>query len=1003
MVEGTKARLVRCPKCENLLVEPADYPVYQCGGCGAKLQSAKRYAASLKQKFKEEENGLAGGEREVVPTELPNSEREGVSTELPNSVDESSPSHASEEAQSLGGEPPKKETVGDVVEVFGEMSEEKERGVIDDEPVPSPEVTVLVAKKENRESQGIVPSNESEVEASMVVGQTDEVLGNGSVVESAEGTTTTSKSGTGDSTDAPVKNSTGSDRSSIMNDGGELDSRQTKGKGLTWGSVDQISVPPDIRRDESDRGLRTRPLLDGCSKYRVYPDEGPSNFHHGGARDYEDGFFGHAVPGANRVEHLEQDRRELLKKLDELREQITRSCDISGLPPNDGIPLNARRTRGFPQQGSYGPVRNLRDHSRHEDLMRRPYYYSRDLEFDSHQQAASHTMMGRQHLGVPAFGHHRHAHDELLNYKDPYGDELIRIPAHQAPRFPHMPMTGRGLMSRDQNSYFTGRYVETDPDSVDSFPICSCSNCYYGQLKVPAQAQSRLLYHQRMPKLVGGPMYYHDDADIQLVEGIHDYIGLDAARPPLSSYQSSRTVRRAAYTDIEQASRRQNRGLPRDRPEVGYTRGCFPIGGGAPFISCCHCLQLLKLPEKFRPQAEGSCKLQCGACSKIILVSFDGKSLNTSVDAGSVHSESREEVFSRIASSTTGQCNFHDRDYSHGQINPSRGAHENRRSAFPSHLSNRNMTENGVLLCHPVDQMEERPNLSEPEKGQSEFSSSSASQDGQGSDNLATSRKLYNQLSFKSGVDSPAASSPPQEDSGHSSYDEMVSNFEGTRSKRSDEQKFYPSQGTSKKKSTRNFKQHSFKEPSVATEIELSMPKDSSLDVSQDPGEGTREESAERSMKGSESFFTNLIKKSFKDFSRVTHSSDSEKTHVSVNGKPIPEKLVRKAEKQAGPIYPGNYWYDPQAGFWGVMGQPCIGIIPPSIEEFDYPVPKDCSGGSTGVLVNGRELHQKDLDLLISRGLPTTRDKSYIIEISGKVFDEATGEELDCLGKLAPT
>ncbi|KAI4311448.1 hypothetical protein MLD38_036344 [Melastoma candidum] len=61
-----------------------------------------------------------------------------------------------------------------------------------------------------------------------------------------------------------------------------------------------------------------------------------------------------------------------------------------------------------------------------------------------------------------------------------------------------------------------------------------------------------------------------------------------------------------------------------------------------------------------------------------------------------------------------------------------------------------------------------------------------------------------------------------------------------------------------------------------------------------------------------------------------------------------------------------------------------------------------CSGGNTGVLVNGRELHRKDLDLFASRGLPRDRDRSYIIKISGQVYDEDTGEELDCLGKFVP-
>ncbi|GKG63863.1 hypothetical protein Tco_0647230, partial [Tanacetum coccineum] len=46
----------------------------------------------------------------------------------------------------------------------------------------------------------------------------------------------------------------------------------------------------------------------------------------------------------------------------------------------------------------------------------------------------------------------------------------------------------------------------------------------------------------------------------------------------------------------------------------------------------------------------------------------------------------------------------------------------------------------------------------------------------------------------------------------------------------------------------------------------------------------------------------------------------------------------------------------------------------------------------TGVFVNRRELNQKDLDLLAGRGLPTTKDRSYIIDISGKVVDEDTNE-----------
>ncbi|KAG2599175.1 hypothetical protein PVAP13_5KG460800 [Panicum virgatum] len=141
--------------------------------------------------------------------------------------------------------------------------------------------------------------------------------------------------------------------------------------------------------------------------------------------------------------------------------------------------------------------------------------------------------------------------------------------------------------------------------------------------------------------------------------------------------------------------------------------------------------------------------------------------------------------------------------------------------------------------------------------------------------------------------------------------------------------------------------------------------------------------------------------KGFEDLSLLNKSMDSAK--VSINGHPISKRALKKAEKKAGPVDPGSYWYDYHAGFWGVMGRECIGIIPPFIKEFNYPMARNCAGGNTGVFVNGRELCQRDLDLLVGRGLPRTSGKSYSIEISGNITDEATGKKLRSLGKLAPT
>ena len=76
--------------------------------------------------------------------------------------------------------------------------------------------------------------------------------------------------------------------------------------------------------------------------------------------------------------------------------------------------------------------------------------------------------------------------------------------------------------------------------------------------------------------------------------------------------------------------------------------------------------------------------------------------------------------------------------------------------------------------------------------------------------------------------------------------------------------------------------------------------------------------------------------------------------------------------------------------------------LQPFIREFNYPMARNCASGDTDVAVNGRELHQRDLDLLVGRGLPRISGKSYCIEISGNITDES-GTKLRSLGKLAPT
>ena len=59
-----------------------------------------------------------------------------------------------------------------------------------------------------------------------------------------------------------------------------------------------------------------------------------------------------------------------------------------------------------------------------------------------------------------------------------------------------------------------------------------------------------------------------------------------------------------------------------------------------------------------------------------------------------------------------------------------------------------------------------------------------------------------------------------------------------------------------------------------------------------------------RATKGNDSFITNLIKRSFK----MNNETRNGRARVHVNGFPISDRAVRKAEKLAGAICPGDYW-----------------------------------------------------------------------------------------------
>ncbi|KAK4400940.1 hypothetical protein Sango_1200100 [Sesamum angolense] len=512
---------------------------------------------------------------------------------------------------------------------------------------------------------------------------------------------------------------------------------------------------------------------------------------------------------------------------------------------------------------------------------------------------------------------------EFLHYSGTYEPEMLRRPSRQ-PQSKYM--------QRPYYEHFPGYYGDANHDLFmlhrhENFfhqPACSCVHCCDKNWRIPPTIEPTGMHNHRS-QIEPSNLSSHQHPNPILHRALGDSSRGSNLRP-LRSRQSLTLDTNDLDSDID--------GLKYHRPRklmVAHRNGrvSHPIAGGAPFITCSNCFELLKLPRKHISLAKNEQKLKCGACSSIISFELGNKGFTASISAHV------DQVTTEIDEGSIGTVDENVRYWD----DDSNGAN--------------------MDTCNDCDD----------------------------------SQHKFSAAGNKSDSTDPDFS--PQGFSDNSLDNIAVSRFDKRKkSKRPDQDRVSLGRTASQ--------QNSVKDAAVATEIDMPFNEYSNSYASQDSAEISKEDHP-KANKGGESFLAGLIRKGFRDFTKSNQGVEAGGSKVSVNGHCLPDRLVKKAEKLAGPIQPGEYWYDKQAGFWGVMGHPCLGIIMPNIEEFNYPLPENCSAGNTGVFVNGRELNQKDLDLLSSRGLPITRNRSYLIEITGKVVDEQTGEELDGLGKLAPT
>ncbi|XP_023539841.1 uncharacterized protein LOC111800397 [Cucurbita pepo subsp. pepo] len=855
MSGSSKLRLVRCPKCENLLPELADYSVYQCGGCGTILRAKIRNQEEDYVSDKSDEDRVGG-----------------LSTKSTTS--------------------PEKGTV--------DLSDDAS----DVDLKASPDSLPCDLKGSEMDK---VEGVEKDLNLNMDKNGLSDLMGTEQVDLNVQ--MNMMKLGSGRELDWK-KGETGE-----MGDGVEKNSR---------GNVKSVRFStPNHEDDQTNRQLE---FMSGVQE--LLTSRGNAN-------------------GADKVKHLEQDRLELLRKLDELKEQLGQSWPV---PADGGMkppkPLN--HSGAWPMDGSSGSK------------------YVAGSSFSNHCSEPFPVANG---IEMPVQSYYP---NNTSHFGDPFGSQMLRRNscqfscAHQ--QHPHQ--------------YHSGHYVDTSFDSFNHCPpnppfhqpSCSCFQCQNRYSQVPSSLPGSAYFNRRFPDVPNNPSLYSHENTAAYGACVNN---IRTTNPPVNLRDRQAQSRWPTDFNSEIGGVLGNR--PRRTVLVSGGRNCHPIAGGAPFLTCNNCFEMLQLPKKLM-MVKNQQSVRCGACSTLINFTVVDKRL-----VFSNHSRG-----GRFPSEVDDSDELAARDYN------SNFGHLNRTNFSSDDYDNNTLYDFESLDREPVLQPIGTGLSSNKQQEMPSFhpTSSSTSEDEDSPDLSTAPREATNNLHnlIKTTRSPPLPGSPLQSYFDYSSNNQTANRFtKGNRSSRSDQENVKPNKV--------NSRQNSLKEASLATEMDVSMNDYSDTVAFPETKDASKEDNQPRASKGGESFFANIIKKSF----RSNQVDDRSRSNVSVNGQCISYRMVKKAEKRAGPIHPGKYWYDSRAGFWGVMGGPCLGIIPPYIEEFDYPMPENCAGGNTGVFVNGRELHLKDLDLLAGRGLPTSRDRSYIIEISGRVLDEDTGEELEGLGKLAPT
>ncbi|XP_073142444.1 uncharacterized protein [Henckelia pumila] len=670
-----------------------------------------------------------------------------------------------------------------------------------------------------------------------------------------------------------------------------------------------------------------------------YSNEGSSNFLPKSGYDFDNPMRngGDYMDELNAVDYAGRNRA---VRLDELKDQTNKGKEK--VPFGGGVahpePYVSKHSN---VDTSLGMNRGALPHSHTDSQIRRSSY---ETQYDDPP-----PLVRRQEMDSNGYFPPQYPPSRDRGYGDPLRSQMPRENPHKAPALNQYQPSRAHIPERYMNDVYTDSMDTYAPNVSRHHPSCSCFQCR-NKREDPLSFQSSA-YGHKFSGVQNDMMYNHSN---------HGSFGSREYNRTMPNSSSVRSQNPQLNIRWPSEVHPEVNGPVRSRPHRVHLssggRRCCPIAGGAPFLMCHSCFELLQLPKKILNQNSDRMKMRCGECSTVIVFAVSNKNLVVLID------EVEEvDVPVKVDKNTAMPPTHVD-----GRVNQVRtifSSYDLDDSRFDFRSMDRELGQLSTGNGRDNEFMDVKNRRSTPDSENS---------------TAAPKGSNLNELPARSKGTPPPAGSMPVENEYHG-----VNNFGSD--------KILPS-----KTSTT---QISMNDSSPVTEIDISTNEYANTGTTFDSGDG----SSKQGGRGAESFFAGIKDRIFKDSNKSNQTLEPEEAKVTVNGHLISDRFIKKAERLAGPIHPGHYWYDFRAGFWGVMGGPCLGIIPPFIPEFHHHMPENCSGGNTRVYVNGRQLGQKDLNLLGRRGMPTERDKSYILEISGRILDEDSGEELTGLGKLAPT